>query len=786
MHTLYFSKRNEFSFTKLISVLSLVILVLIAISRVLSLPEVYRAFFSIPLFFLIPFIIGHYALVVMKHKSDGILNIGLAAIIMVKWSIGIICLSLSYFLLSFIHLPAAVIISTSSVVLIIIFIAFSLQQRNKDVINVKNSTLIWFFITIIAGGLLPFAYIRLRSVFPYQLGRDFADHIIKIRDIERGIYLPRIFDDCFEELILTITMIGDLDPLSIFWAAPLLQYILFSSGIFILTYKLNKSCLLSFLSAIISSWGFGGTMVMDMIFLLRRNMLMALLPFTINVLYDSFSDNEISSNSEKLIRHKKVLIIFYIFPLVVPFLFSNYSFFCQYGQYVPQIARFIIWPIFSINPSDAYIGGDFSKLQDIYSLTLSVLTFIIMRKWLNMERISVITTILFVVAISYYSLHYMMGFVTSVLLFLIIPISQAMKNRIILISRISSLIVGLYLLLNMTPKLLPSSLILEQINQIFTLFNVLYYNPSAYNFPFDWKKSFLEGTFGSRFAWLFLISVVLFPFSSPIFFIRDLMSLLHTFTCISIIAYFAPLPFSYRFLVYFAPFVGYFSVLIIFQAIKRIFKFSLRVRFCSHAFVFPASALLVLLALSLPLSSITSPYDTYIKYYSKIYYTPETGLSSFFEQDVEVAKILSESFPRDSILITDPHTLVIISALSGLTETYNERIYTSPTTTAPLYDAREDLFKQILTNFSYKSLQGFLEYFPHSSKKQVIIIINFRTSSWVNSDKEYPGLKPFRAFPGFENLLNDPCIEKIYDKNDYYVFKINLAHADSKGSTRDR
>jgi len=773
MHTVYFSKENKFSCTKVISVLSLIVLVFIAIGRIFSFPEVCLAFFSIPLFFLVPFTIGHHILVIMKHKSDHALN--LSTVIMVKWSIGILCLSVSYFLISFIHLPAAVIISASSVVLMLIFIIFSPRWRNRDIIVVKNSTLIWFLITIIVGGLFPFIYIRFRSVFPYQLGIDFATHIIKIRDIERGIYLPSIFNDCFEDLILTIAMILGLNPLSIFWAAPLLQYILFSFGIFLLTYRLNRSCLLSFLSAIISGWGFGGCMLMDMILLLRRNMLMATFPFAINTLYGSFHNAKISGNSDKLIQYKKVLNIFYIFPVIIPFVFSNYSFFCLYGQYIPQAIKFIIWPVFSIDPSDAYIGGDFSKLQDIYSLVFSILVFIILRKWLSAREIDTTTIVLFIITMSYYSLHFMMGLVITVLLFLIISVFQIMKNRIILLSNILSLVAGLYLLLNMASGLLPASLILEQINRIFIPFNALYYDPSAYNFPFDWKKSFLETMFGSTFAWLFLINIVLFPFSSSILFTYDLMFLLHIVTCVSIIAYFAPLSYSFRFAIFFAQSVGYFSVLIPFQIIKRIFKFSFGIRFQSHNFVFPVSELLLLLILYLPLSSITSPYDIYIQYYSKILYTPETGLSSFFKWDLEVARMLSESFPRDSILITDPHTLVIISALSGLTETYNRRIYTSSTTTAPLYVAGEDILKQVLMNFSYRSLQDFLKYFPNSSGKQVIIIINYRTSNWINSDVDYSHLKPFRAFSGFENFLNDPYIEKIYDKDNYYVFKMDLS-----------
>jgi hypothetical protein len=770
MHTVYFSKENKFSCTKVISVLSLIVLVFIAISKVFSFPEVYRAFFSIPLFFLIPFIIGHHILVIIKHKSDYTLNLGLT-VIMVKWSIGILCLGVFYFLLSFIHLPAAVIISASSVLLMLIFIIFSPGWWNRDIIAVKNSTLIWFLITLIVGGLFPFIYIRSQSVFPYQLGRDFATHIIKIRDIEWGIYLPRILDDCFEDLILTIAIIGGLNPLSIFWAAPLLQYILFSSGIFLLTYKLNRSCLLSFLSTIISGWGFGGAMLMDMIFLLRRNILMALLPFAIAILYDSFHSNKISSNSDKSIHYKKFLTMFYIFPIIIPFVFSNYSFFCRYGQYIPQAIKFIIWPVFSINPSDAYIGGDFSKLQDIYSLVFSILIFVVLRRWLSTRESHTAIIILFIITMSYYSLHFMMGFAAAVLLFLIVLVFQIMENRIALLSKILSLVAGLYLLLNMASGLLPANLILEQINRMFIPLNALYYDPGAYNFPFDWKKSFLENMFGSTFVWLFLINIVLFPFSSSILFTYDLMFLQHIVTCISIIAYFAPLSFSYRFAIFFAQSVGYFSVLIPLQIIKRFFKFSFRIRSRSRTFVFPVSMLLVLLILYLPLSSITSSYDRYIKYCSKILYTPETGLSSFFKWDLEVAGMLSESFPKDSILITDPHTLIVISALSGLTETYNRRIYTSPTTTAPLYVAGEDMLKQVLTNFSCRSLQDFLEYFPYSSGRQVIIIINYRTSNWINSDVEYPYLKPFRAFPGFEKLLNNPDIEKIYDKDNYYVFK---------------
>ena len=123
-------------------------------------------------------------------------------------------------------------------------------------------------------------------------------------------------------------------------------------------------------------------------------------------------------------------------------------------------------------------------------------------------------------------------------------------------------------------------------------------------------------------------------------------------------------------------------------------------------------------------------------------------------------------------------TLKIISGISGLTRTMNTRIHVSPTVTVPLYDnpKEQELFKEIILNFSFPSLENILKLFPKSDTSDIVIIVNHRTSRWVQNDPKYPYLLSFKKFSGLKTLLSNPCLHTIYHKDEYYVFKV----ADSK------
>lgn len=758
------SKNIGFPYNKIVGGTLLVVTVLIIASHLYLIPEFYKSFLSIPLIFFIPLTMGHFCLFILKSiKSDLFLPDNLLISIIIDWSIGILCLTFLFFILSFLRLSAALIVSFVSLTILLLSTLIYLKTYN-DNIYVKTSTLFWLFITIIFGGFLPFLYIRFKSIFPYQLGVDHFNHQVCIRDILDGTHFPRIFEASFEELISVIVILLNIDPLSIFWAAPLFQYLMFSIGIFIMVYKFSRDNILSFISTIIPCFSYGGAMLIDLIFFLRRNMLMSFFPFLVYTIYDSVKIEEA--------KDRKFFTIVYIFPIVFfPFLLSNYALFNMYGQHIFSPIRFLIWPVFSINPYDAHIGGNFSKLQDIYSLIVSTLIFIIISKFLKRKMINFDLRIVFVLTLSLYTLHYMMTFSIMTIIFLSMWTYWLLNYRIVKISKILSLITVLYLFINFVSELPFLKLALESFNELLKILNLLlYYNPDVYNFPFNWKKDFFEKVLGPVFSWLSLICVIVFPF---IFKNNYKMFLIHIIICGTMLLYFAPLSFSYRWLMFFVPLAGYFCVTVLFETVKKVDrKILFKLYTPSFVITFPIVKILIVSLFLYFVSFSMKSYENYINYYKEVLYTEETGISLFQKEDLEVGNLI-KAFPKESILITDPITLQIISGLSGLTKTFNERIFTSMTTTAPLYVAKEGLFKEILSNFSLTTLENLIQLFPNSlENKTILIIVNHRTSSWINNDEYYMYFKPFKEFPGFEKLLNNSHLTKIYCKNGYYVFKV--------------
>ena len=99
--------------------------------------------------------------------------------------------------------------------------------------------------------------------------------------IENTNLLLMLYDDAFINLIKIGSMLAGSKVLWVFWSGPLLQYQLMATGVYLLSRKCLNNNYTPLIAAIIPLWFMGNGTMNDLIFLLRRNILMALVPYII-------------------------------------------------------------------------------------------------------------------------------------------------------------------------------------------------------------------------------------------------------------------------------------------------------------------------------------------------------------------------------------------------------------------------------------------------------------------------------------------------------------------------
>lgn len=778
IHNFLSAEEFDLNINRLVLGFFIFYLVLIILSQIFALDDLFLSFCSSGLFLLLPLIWGFNLLLLLNFSERIKLKIRClmtfsSSKIFITWSIGLFLLNFIFFLTSFSLLRAVKLISIVSFFLF--FPVFYYIIKSKDgKTRIKKSMMMGFIFSLLFGGLIPFLYIRSRSVFPFQMGIDFADHLATIADFTSGTRHPDFFNNSFEIILSIVCDLLRVSGLSVFWAAPLLQYIMFSSGIFLLVYKITKNPSLGIFSSLISGWGFGGTMAMDLIFLLRRNIIMSLLPWMLLLFEDKIHEEQNQTTFLRALFRNSILIL----PIIILYVTSNNALFNAYSGQIPSAIAFLIWPIFFIDPVGAHIGTDFSKWQGLIALFYSVLLFLILRRYLCKSNRH-FYDLLFIFFLATCTLHWMYGFIFGILAWFTFTLSDIQnRNAEKRISLIFGLFLLAYLALNFSKKNPLSNFILDCLNNLFNKLNIFYYDPSAYQFSFDWKIDFIQ-IFGTVFSWLFIITLTIFPFFNEILYKkRPIPTFYYVYVCTSVILYFFPISFSYRLISFIAPLFGLFAMILIYNSLclfekhisicifipgisKNLKKYVLR-----FSFQYAELILFIILLLTLPAN-----YDNYITWYNSISSTPSTGLSSFTPEDIEVSKIFLANFKGTSpIIITDPTTLKLLSGLSGLTCTLTSRTFINPTVTAPVYLAKEELFRKVILNFSNATLASLLSYFSqYAETTPIVIIVNNRTSNWI-TESEYSLLTPFKMFQGLYRLSKYAKTTLYSREQYYYVF----------------
>jgi len=185
----------------------------------------------------------------------------------------------------------------------------------------------------------------------------------------------------------------------------------------------------------------------------------------------------------------------------------------------------------------------------------------------------------------------------------------------------------------------------------------------------------------------------------------------------------------------------------------------------------------VCIVLLIGASNITQSYDYNV---AALRDAPGSSgtVTSFTSQDLSAASWLKSNLPPTTLIISDPVTTLILAGLAGLPYTVDGITYAGTTAISNV-----TLFKNAVANLTAKSLADLVQsyrasdkyYGFDSSKLRVVLVVNNRTSWWVNGVKYYYYAYTFMNFPGFAAYSNTSFVSSAFNASTTYrIYSVTI------------
>lgn len=755
-------------------------------------PDQLRAYLSSFGLIFIPLLLGFTLTAIFSKfkKSKKLFSIKITSVLE-WWMIGLISLTIISSFFS-IFLPTLTFMLGEIIILFAIMfcVIFGKRAISSQLIVTKKT--IFSLIMLMVGVVLPFLYWRQLTNFPLMLGDDMFNHLVDISSVSQGTRGIALYDDAFIVLIKISSAISGSKPLWMFWSAPLIQYASLATGIYFLSRKINIGYLSSIFAAITPLWFMGPGSINDLIFFLRRNILMALVPFFMLYLLSDRKKNETKSGYYFLIA--LIIPIFFYFAVSSAFYVSTISKLHIFFQYLIQ-------PGFALTSPAVTFNMAIARIQDLYALIICCIILIFISKHNSLKQDNLIFSWA-IVSLASFAINYRMGFLFSIVFLIFLVLKSFSSNYpFLLISIFSLCVVGLtFIGLNLS-----SVVFLEEISD---LLSRIFFQSNSLILSTQQKLDFLFRNYTQFFTFLIFFSVTYSTFSNRK---TKTLSIITALMSISLVAYFLPIPNSGRFLVFITPF----TILLIIHSIKTMIQnyFTLnttfkdqvvnlknkthimskkskiiKLHFFSKQFSYYMNSeksfqiIIALLVIILGSLSIMEPYNKSLQNYSSGY-GPTGSISSFNQADLMMADWLDNHVSKNTIIISDPATVRILCGLAEIPYTLTGRYYVEGYNTLSIVSGRPDLFRGVLSSLDVNSLETILTLFKNSDQItginsediQIIAIVNNRTTAWVSGSNSYQFANSFITFPGLSLLEKSTFSSELHSVSSYYLaFNLTL------------
>jgi hypothetical protein len=552
---------------------------------------------------------------------------------------------------------------------------------------------------------------------------------------------------------------------------PLFQYLGFAFGIYWLARRFTRNNLLCLGAALLPLWFTGYGNVNDLIFLLRRNIVMVMIPFAMAIgLKGDNRDNELKILP---IAIAGAAAVFYYFDVSTGLFTSQ----------LPLALRDALQPGFAITGTAFAFGLHSAVVQDFYAAFVStVLFFVALRLSGSHEKKLLVGW--YLVSAAGILIEFRLGMILSMLLLGVFVLRRYPSSPVPPVLGVVGL-AFLGILLEGSQSLYDalgraSSSILYFVSQGVTE------NPLGASLS-D-KTQFLFDNYGYILL-IFLLSL----FSLTILEWRDKSARRMLYIPIlGLVLYFFPFPSPFYFFVFVTPFVG----ITIALALERFYSFvestaesdavkpvlrassggsagpTRRSRIAkadSPKIVYVAVVCVILLVGG---GTLTLVYQDNITYFGG---QPGVPLTSFSAQDLSAANWLKSNFPPTTLIISDPATVQELAGLAGLP--YTVEGYTLLNGLQPvLSQADVNLSETVVTTLSLQSITNLTGLYLasdkymgfNSSNLKIVIVVNNRTSWWANGEVGYASATNFTDFPGLASYSSSPLISSVFEISPTY------------------
>jgi hypothetical protein len=770
------------NYTVTVSHIVILFLILTGISW-FSVDEI-RSYVSSLGLLIIPFVVGFSIyLIVKKVKSSEYSSKIRIRQAFGWWIVGVIFLTVACSIVSVI-VPVLTISAGLSIGAVCL--VFSLIFGRKTEVDVVFNRKSVFSVVVLAIGILvAYWYIERIFVFPLMLGGDLTGHVADLSAISSGLKGIGLFDDAFILLIGIASYTAGSKPLLMFWSGPLIQYAILAIGIYLLSRKVLRNYYAPLFAALVPLWFMGDGIMNDPIFFLRRNVLLALIPFFILCLLTEDSQKDSGKTTSK---PSIPFLISGFIPIYYYFAISN-AFYISTVSKLPFFAQVLFQPGFAFTIPALTFDMPIARIQDLFVLTLSTMfLLLLLRMSKPSERKAILSwAIISLIAIL---INYRMGLMIAVIFFVFVLLKTCFSSRAFSFISVTSLgIIGF--------ALAGINLVFDSsFKEIYNSVSNIIFQTNGVVWSIQQKNSFLLANYGWIFILLTAFSILYLSFAASK--ISKTLSGMTAITGLSLALYFLPFPSSERFLVFVTPL----AVILILVCAEKMWEGTVNLEkvreknvvekkpnrrrsvksylnltrnvLLFHPKALGAFALIILILIGA--FSITGPYNSSINNYTSMY--GNTGsISSFTQSDIDASQWFKEHMPSETIIISDPATVQILCGLAEMPYTLRGRYFVQGLDTLSIVSGRSDLFKNILLSFDSSSLAELRNLFTSSDNfrglnvpnRKIVAVFNNRTTAWLAGLSGYEYSSSFYQTQSLDLFERSFFSKSLYNSSSTYL-----------------
>ena len=693
---------------RLLTTVYLVLVWMVARSHVSDNNNLPMILFILPTVILVPLLFGTLLLrAILRKRKKGLVVLGPLSFSIIAWITGLLTIfATASILFEFGVLQSSIYSST----ILVICIATSLFIRNPDFGSSQfTATLTAIFgdkrmiLVVILAGLLPLLYVIPRSPFPSSINATYIWYLnaLEFRDIS---YVELVGGNAplLSTLYGVLSTAYETHPLSLLSGTSYLGHILYPMFIYVLTYKLTKRIDISLIASFIAPWVYEGITLMV---LEERSLNFMIFPLLLYLAYD-YLEKWLVKPKRFSLKSQALLLPLAVSPLFV--LLSS-------GPSAPQILRFsllVLYPILIVG--FAYFVQNEEHKAFLLSLILPLIgigvihavELLFIFTFLSFFAISVILTaenrltVVKVLGLSFFALAHVV--VAS-----IIPLPFS-DNFMLTRWRFGSLFDGVNPIdLNPTQRYEILASLGPQL--IFALFMI--------SLPIIMLLTKRKGERNGIVPFAFMCAFVVF-----VTFIPD-----------GLIGWRASMYWNISYAIMCPAFV----FLLIDGLAEKIKKISLISLLGRKINLVKALGFLLLMLLLLPF--FLSPRINYLNNFAKT--NPEGYLSYIQPYETNAAFWIYGNTNSSAILVSDPHTMLILKCLTMRDTLLKEYIYIfdkeySSATRSAMILLRQNVFMSVTPQQSYDELLDALG--NDSEGREILVVVSPRTLTWIKTGEMFP------------------------------------------------